>query len=280
MYERTYHDKAIKTDKRVLKREKLRRKRRRILFSILAILLLVGVVFFLRLRILQVDTVEVKGNEVVDSMDVSTAVLASITGKYIWVIPRSNVLLVSPHKLEAVIENTFTRAKSAHITRTGAHTITVAIEEYSVTYLWCTQESDCYAMDENGTVYSEAPYYSGDAYPRIYKGSLQPLPFSPLTALELKLVHESEDHLRTLSIVPEAYYFDSARTMRIRFAHEGAAATLYIDPMIPLEESFEKLYTGLRTDPLQQKFNNPKDVLQYLDLRYDGKVIYKFANTN
>jgi hypothetical protein len=280
MYERTYHDKAIKTDKRVLKRERLRRKRRRTLFSILAILVLVGAVFFLRLRAIQVDTVLVKGNEVVDGTDVSNFVLESLQGKYAWVIPRSNILLVSPSKIEQAVAGHFTRIKSVHVARTSPHTLSIEISEYSTAYLWCERADNCYAMDAIGVVYDEAPYYSGAPYPRIYKGPLKPLPFSPLAPSELALLGEETEDLAQLSITPQAYYFDSPRTMRIAFSHNEKLATIYVDPTVPPEESFEKLYTGLRTDPLKSKFESQKETLHYIDLRYEGKVIYKFASGN
>lgn len=279
MYERSYHDKAIKKDTRITKREKKRARLKRSAYIIGALIVCTGIIFLLRIPAVQVRTIDVSGTEVLDPEDIRISVLHRLSGNYLWIIPRTNVLLVSPTSLATALKKEFTRIDTVAVNRTSPHTLSVAVHEYAAKYLWCTSDDSCYLMDERGVVYSSAPYYSGNAYMKVYTGALAALPFSPCTPEELGMIAAIDDRLRKIDIVPEKIAFDSSHSARIIFAHAGSAATIYFDPSLPIETSLEKLYTGLRTQPLQGLFDHASNVLQYLDLRYSKKVIYKFANT-
>lgn len=278
MYERSYHDKAIKKDTRITKREKKRARLKRTAYIIGSLIVCTGIIFLLRIPGVQVRTVDVEGTEVLDPEDIRISILHRLSGNYLWIIPHTSILLISPTSLESVLKKEFTRIDTVQVNRTSPHTLSVAVHEYAAKYLWCTSDETCYLMDERGVVYSPAPYYSGNAYIKVYNGTLEDLPFSPCTAEELAMIGAINDRLRKIEIIPEKISFDSSHSAHIVFAHAGSSASIFFDPSLPIESSLEKLYTGLRTEPLQGLFAHPANVLQYLDLRYPKKVIYKFAN--
>jgi len=276
MYERTYHKKAIKVDTKVALREKRRKRLKRIMYIVAALVFVGGIIFLLRAPRLQVRDVTVNGVEVVDPNDITTTILHSMEGMYAFIIPRSSIFLVSPDAIAKQLQRAFPRIKTISVTRETLHGLTVSITEYTPSYLWCEQTDTCYLMDERGIVYSSAPYYSGVTYPKIYKGVIASLPFSPLTQSELDIVALLDTRLKQIAIEPTAFYFESPHTMHVLFVRNTTTPAIYFDPSISIEGALNRLYSGLRTDPLREKFANQALLLEYIDLRYDKKVVYKF----
>lgn len=275
MYERTYHKAVLKTDtKGSKKRHQI--NWRLIARIVVAIAIVVGIIFLIRLPRAQVSTIDVEGATVVYPGDVSEFVKNQLEGNKLGILPRSSIFLVPADSLAKEIQTAFPRFQTVQVTRKNFSTLVVTVSEYQGVYLWCSDETTCYFMDQQGMVFASAPYFSGNAYPKIFIGSLQRLPFSALTPAQVATVALLVDHLTTLGIVPSEFHYVSDHELDIYFVHNGQQSTLLLDPTIDVNESLTALYTGLRTNPLATEFRDATKVLQYIDLRFTDRVVYKF----
>jgi hypothetical protein len=278
MYERTYHN-------RVLKQPDEQKSKTRRGFSwkkILAVVVMlgcgVGTFFLLRAPRLQITTVDVSGTSVLDEYDISSFVMGSLAGKRAWFFPKTSVFLVSEHALEQTIKKAFSRIETVSVKRNTFHSLAVDIKEYRAVYLWCTDKpDDCYFMDSQGIVYSEAPVFSGTAYPKIITGApLAALPFQGMSSIDVERVALLEKGLSDINIVPTVFKNVSVHEMEIDFLHNKRVARLLIDPSVPATTTLEYIFSGIRAEPLASLFHNSEKVLFYLDVRFSNKVVYKF----
>jgi hypothetical protein len=276
MYERTYHKTVLKTETKGMKRKGRRINWRLVVLIAGTVVVIVGIIFLIRLPKVQVKTIDVQGTNVAYPGDVSAFVQMQLQGNKLFVLPRSSIFLVPTHTLEKEIKAAFPRFQTVTVTRKNFSTLLVNVTEYQGVYLWCADTSDCYFMDQNGMVFAPAPYFSGDAYPKIFIGTLQTLPFQALTPVQISSVSVLVDHLTALGITPSEFHYISDRELDVYFVHNSQQATLMIDPTMNIDDVLTVLVTGLRTDPLATNFRDPNKMLQYIDLRFLDRVVYKF----
>lgn len=277
MHERTYHSRVLKDDSSDQKGPR-RFSWKRFLVITLALGVVVGAVFMIRAPFVQVTTVVVEGAHVADPVEVSDNVLGRLEGAHLYVLPRSSTFLISTKKIERALSELFPRFETVAVERTSFRELTVTVNEYAGAYLWCEHDNDdCLFMDTQGVVFADAPYFSGDAYMRIYSGSRSELPFTALDETQRALMTRSVDQLTALDLEVVSIDFASPRRINIVFSREsGAHASLYIDPTNDIDAAFDALYTGMRVKAFASLYRDPKQTLDYIDLRFANKMVYKF----
>ncbi len=278
MYERTYHRQVLKeTEETPVVKKGFRWKR--LVFTLLALGVLAGVVYAIRDPRLQITTMTVEGTEVVDSEEIRLFTMATLSGKTLWVLPRSSSLLLQTETLEKKLHTQFSRIKEVQVKRDGLRGITITISEYRGAFLWCTDETQCFFMDEQGIVYSSAPQFSGTAYLKVFSGrEPQPLPFEGASTTTLAMIRTLKDDLLTINIVPLAFRTIGPREVRIDFLHNKDIAQFVLDPTVPVQTSLEYLFSGMRTEPLASAFRDSTKKLLYIDVRFPNNIVYRFAN--
>ncbi len=275
MYERTYNNRVLKTNEEpTTKKKRGGISWKRVVLGASLVLLGALVVWMLRTPRFQVQRVQVQGVSVVDPSDVSQYTQNLLEGNYLWVFPRTSIFLVSPETLSSAIKERFSRFSSVAIDRDGMSALRVQVKEYPGVYLWC--DTDCAFMDEEGTVFADAPYFSGSAYVKIYKGAREQYPFQPLTKEDLALIKTLKDSLPGIEIVPLSMHFESSHKLVIVFTHGTHQAEIYFDPSEPVQEALQTLYSGLKSEVVASQYHNANKVLRYLDVRFANKLIYKF----
>jgi hypothetical protein len=226
----------------------------------------------------QVTTIDVVGANVIDQQDVLDFVHQELLGKWLWIFPRTSVLLINDKAIEKDLKKQFSRIETVSVKRTNLHSMVINLKEFDAVYLWCTKvEDDCYFMDKQGVVYSKAPVFSGTAYPKVFTGApLDNLPFRGMNNVDLARVAQFQEKLSEINITPVAFRSISNRELRIDFLHNKTIAELRIDPQTPTDTSLEYLFSGIRTEPLSSLFHNENKKLLYIDVRFSNKVVYKF----
>ncbi len=276
MYERTYHKAVLKAEQKQPKKGQTRINWKRVLWIIGTLVALTAIVFLIRLPRVQVKNIEVNGTNVAYPGDVSEFVQNQLRGNKLFILPKTSIFLIPTHTLEKDIAAAFPRFQTVTINRKNFSTISVNVTEYQGVYLWCVDSDTCYFMDQNGMAFAPAPYFSGDAYPKIFNGTLQQIPFQAVTAGQLAIIATLMSHVPSLGIEPSEFHFDSAHQLRMTFIHNGQQSMLLFDPTSSINDAITALFTGLRTDPLASKFRDANRVLQYIDLRFSDRVVYKF----
>jgi hypothetical protein len=276
MYERTYHAKVLTQHAPV---EKKRRKRfpwKRFFWWCGAFVFLVGIIFLIRLRGLQVASVSVVGTNVVDPEEISAVVWQRLEGTYLSILPRTSMFLVPTRRVESVVAQAFPRLSSVRIDRKGVRGLEVKVSEYEGEYLWCVTNDECYFMTKEGIVFAPAPFFSGDAYKKIFVRTQSPLPFEPITKPMMETLLLLLERLPLLGIEPIEFKEESEHQLEVVFLHQGRPATLILDHTRNTEAVLEDLATGLGTEPLKARFRDAGQVLEYLDARFANKIVYKF----
>jgi len=274
MYERTYNSRVLKTEEKPTKK-----KRRGISWVHIVViggifLILVVVVLLIRAPKFQVRSINVIGTTVAEPLDISDFVLNTLGGNYLWIFPKSSVFLISNDAVASAVKNAFPRLNSVVVDRDGLSSLRVTVTEYPGVYLWC--DDACSFMDENGTVFADAPYFSGSAYLKIYSGERAPYPFTPISPEELTLVAHLKERLEAIDIIPLSVRFESGHKLSVSFNHYTHVAALYFDPTEDTERALATLYSGLRTESVARLYHDESKVLEYLDLRFVNKLIHKF----
>jgi hypothetical protein len=274
MYERTYHKSVLKQAETPKERRPFPWKRVGIIFGILVAF--VGFVFLTRIPKFQVDTVTVEGTNVADPEEVSLYVEKLLEGRALYIFPKTSIILVSSHVIQKNIEADFPRFQSVSVSKSNVHSLHIQVKEYEGVYLWCETEINCFFMDKNGVVFAPAPYFSGNAYVKIYTTKGGTVPFSPITPSELAMIGGIIERLKAISITPDEFNFVSDHQLAVAFSHNGNRSDIYFDPRRDVEESLEILYSGMRVETFGHLYRDMQQRLEYIDLRFSNKMVYKF----
>ena len=276
MYERTYHKSVLKQEGLPKERRPFPWKRFLLVLGILAAG--VGFVFLTRIPAFQITAVSVEGVRVADPEDISQFILDDLSGYTFKVLPRGSVMLLSTNALEERLYQAFPRFSSVNISRAGTGTLSVSISEYAGVYVWCAQGvdlNDCYFMDEKGMVFAEAPYFSGSAYPKVFVGEQQELPFKPISDIQLETMKTLIERLPTVSVTPTAFHFLPGE-VHVFFLHNGTESKIVFNEKAVLDQSLETLFSGMRVQAFASMYHSTEKVLEYIDLRFSNKMVYKF----
>jgi cell division septal protein FtsQ len=259
----------------------LKKHRRRVVLDKILILFLgilaifISLVCLSRLKSLNISDIEISGNKVVDTEAIKNVIEQQMAGKYLGLFPKTNLLLYPKKNIETELENQFKRLENINLSIKNNKILEVSVDERTPEYLWCgnvplqnNATQDCYFMDENGYIFDQAPYFSGEVYFKFY-GSIQ----------NFKQLISFKDILISLGLKPIALYIANDGDIQI-FLSGGSFATapkIILRANADFENAAENLQTALTTEPLQSEFKNKYASLQYIDLRFGNKVYYKFS---
>ncbi len=167
------HELLKVSNDKILRARKLRRKRLSIIFLITGFLIIIGVVFLLRMKFIQLNNIEVSGNVVLEKKDIQDFINKKYEGKYLWLIPKNNTLFVLPKTVTKSLQKEFPRINSINVRRNFPRSLSIEITERKGVYVWCgndisisstSKDFPCFFVDKEGIIFSEAPYFSGTPF--------------------------------------------------------------------------------------------------------------------
>ncbi len=271
-----------------------KRKKRQlwlVLFLFLFIIIIIGLSYLSNYKKFVIVEVQVEGTHIIDPLLVKELVQKDLSGRYLKLFTKSNVLIYPKGKIEKDISNRFPRTESIAIRRVGFRTIVISITERSGSYLYCGENvpadttklgDNCYFVNNDGLIFDEAPYFSGDVYFKFYvkvgDGVASPLQQKVLPDEKFKKIIGFIDGLEALGLHavgvvmsdPILYEFNLARntnnTMpKVLFSSESDLDTIMANLTTAMSKKEFK-------DQIFDKYNS----LLYIDLRFKNKVLYKF----
>lgn len=292
MYERSYQAKVLKADSASSKRaeenlspEEKKKKIKKEYFAIswwrvfwIFIIgsILVGIFILIRLPYFQITTVLVEGTTVVDQRDVIDFVNKQLQGDYLKVFPKSSLFLFSTKRSENNLKKQFSRIENIQVKKTNNHTLSINVGEYKGMYVWCDSDQSCFFMDEDGDVFAPAPIFSGNVYVKIFGGAKGEFPFMPLSKDTISNVNSLITYLDKISIKPNSFNFVDEHTLEIVFTHNGRDAKILIDPSLSFDFSYQSFISALKAPEFKNSFDAQDKYLEYIDLRFSRKIVYKF----
>lgn len=279
----------------------LKKRRRRSVFNkILFFLFGIVGIFFLFTYIssaenLNIKEIKINGNEIVDTREIETVVYEKIAGKYLWLFPKTNILFYPQDNIKMALQDKFKRIKEIDLSIENNKILTIDIAERVAKYTWCgdgfpdvgrlnsgrpTSESSekCHFLDEDGYIFDEAPYFSGEVY---FKFFGQP------TSVHNYLSQENFNQLISfinmltdMKLKPASLYITTNKDVEI-FLSKGNTAKIQPKIIFKLNADLENigsnLKTALNTEPLKSDITKKYSMLEYIDLRFENKVYNKFS---
>ncbi len=270
---------------------KKKRNKKLIRYGIVIFLvsLIVGVTAYLSHRQeFRISKVTLSGGILVTEEEVQRETLQYLAGSHLLLFPKDNAFWYSKKGIKEHLKETFKRIDTIDVRLEGLKTVVIDITERKHFAMWCEGEprnteavfedgtegskgDPCYFLDQNGTVFAEAPSFSGDAYFKYY-GLLNENPIGKefmdsSSFAELSAFVETMKHL---GVQPRSLFAKGEGEFSL-FIFGGGE--IYFDTKESLIRTADNLRTLLRSPTLATSTRGLP--VEYIDLRFGNKLFYK-----
>lgn len=262
-------------------------KRRAIVVSVVVVVFVVGLALLSRLSALAITEVTVAGNKVLESALLYDVAAAKLEGNYLHLFSRRNFLIYPKRTIKQTILGTSARIESVDVARKDKHALTIVITERDPAHVWCgeaypvdTLAPKCYFLDASGFAFADAPYFSGDAYFKFYGPLGGGIGTQFIDSQRVQSLVGAAEAFRSIGFVPVALAADARGEYLLYIKVPETDPLGY--PVIKFRETNDtaailaNLDAALAVEPLATKVKEDLATLEYIDLRYDNKVYYKF----
>lgn len=265
--------------------KKGRRTRLRIL--VIVVILIGGLIGLMNASWLQIKDIQITGAQGLDKGIFEQATRDYLSNRIAYIIPGTNTITFQSDDYIKKMSHLFPKLKHIKVNMRQGKVLLVEVEERQSTYLWCNEAETCYFVDQDAFVFTEAPEFSDGVYLKLYGGlpalEQDPIGSNYLSEAEFRRIINTTKDLKNQGIVVTRFTIDDqgryvlnlesftdikipSRT-RVIIGREFDA--LEIIEYMSLLSKVEEFKTKLETIPGQ---------LQYIDLRFPQKIVYKFAD--
>jgi cell division septal protein FtsQ len=252
----------------MLKKKKIRRYWRISLTLSFLIILLYGVSFWSSHDSMKIDSVVVTGHKYVSENVVLEKYEEGVSKKVLFFISKKNFIFLPRDVISTKIEQELSVSSAFVHIGDDINTVEIEIIEYDPFALWC--DTDCYLVNEKGLAFFNAP--------EIVIEDL------------VKVKRETEGDILGQSYVDEKLFKNFVTTIdllkRINIGIREISTT-DLETFVFKTKAGPELHLDKRDNPLevvnnlkttleQESINeNQFKNLEYIDLRFEGKVYYK-----
>lgn len=232
--------------------------------------------------LLQVDAVEITGLKNISANEMRALIGRELAGEYANVLRKNNMLFIQAEGIEKLLLGEFRDMKEVEIKKQFPNRLVVRAGERELDLLFCSG-SWCYTIDRDGIAYSKMPAESSEAkegsVPLLQDGSERYFETGEraMDPEYIKYIKNIREKLpRDIGIEVEQHFFTphlASGDIRVKTT-EGWM--LYFDRNIALQKELDMLRAVLKNSVEQEK---RKD-LEYIDLRTDNKVYFKYITSN
>ena len=281
--------------KKIKDRKRKASQKKFYLVLVLIIIFFVALVFISKIAGINVVRVEVSGNKIVEAVDIERVAQEKIGEKYFWVAPKSNYFLIPKKSIKRTLFLEYPRLEEIDIDISDNQTLAIEVAERGTSFTWCgdslpekgvrPEEVKCYFADEEGFVFDESPYFSGDVYFRFYGSlegeSLSTYPRGRYLSSELEELIFLKEVVAGLDLIPSSYYKNPEGYYELYLASsstppEAPRIIFELSEESEVEKMAENLRSAVYAEPLEEELDTKYEDLEYLDLRFGNRVYYKF----
>jgi len=267
---------------RAIQRQKKRLKKKVIFFFVLLGLLLFSSSWLSKLEKFNIRNINIEGNSIIKDEEILKIINKNISGKYLRLFSKSQFLIYPKSKIETEIVDSFAQIKELKIGFGDFHSIVVDVVERKPYAIWCDDIADerCYFMDKTAYIYDRAPNFFNGIYFK-YFGGLEGVSTSTPTTQILKRIYLEQEKLGQFGKVNlfirflkdiniNSYKLVVKENNDYELFFNGESKLIF-DGNQDLDEIFENLQATL------VEFGDLEDKeFEYIDLRFDRKILYKF----
>jgi hypothetical protein len=276
--------------------EDMKRKRRRrrirlfILYSVLFITIIGGLAYFSGNRRVTINKINIKGTRIINASDIQFNIENTISGKYLHLFAKSNVIIYPHDKVYDKLLKDFPRIEKLKVDRHGWNALDVDITERSGAYLYCGSKipeaqseigENCYFINDDGYIFDKAPYFSGNVYFKYYATlpdtEVDPLGHQMLTSEHFHSVARLIDGITALGFKPTHLVLGGdTSTIYLDNSDSGTSPQIIFKDENNLEDILSNLTSSMAKSEFANEIRSKYTTLLYIDLRFKNKVLYKF----
>ena len=284
----------ILTSPRVIE---IKRKRRAlkiklaVLFIALFIFIVWALSFLSGVKNIAIDKIAITGTHIVDQVEIEAQIRKDLEGKYLFIFSRNNSLIYPHNKIKENLLLKFPRIELLSLYLDNLNTLRIDITERKGSYLYCGANipenkneigENCYFMNNDGFIFDEAPYFSGNVYFKYYMALDanidNPLGKQMINSEEFHKLAGFVDFIVSLGFNPIYITVDRDGINNLYLNHGANDTTPKI--IFKNNDNWEILKENLSLSVKKKEFINEivskYSKLLYIDLRFDNKVLYKF----
>ncbi|MFZ2976135.1 MAG: FtsQ-type POTRA domain-containing protein [Candidatus Moraniibacteriota bacterium] len=243
---------------------------------------------------MEIKSIEVTGNNYVNNNSILDKINPEVSGKYLDIIKKNNLILIRVGKIKKDIKNEFKIIREIKIKRKFPEKLIVSIIERRPQMVFCSADK-CFILDENGEAYDN--YFSNEENdknnfitlneesPReiglgeiILEKDYMNYALGIKQELLEKLEIEADNHFRVTSLISGDIIVKTKegppRVDERSFSRVETSWEIYFNENINLEKEIEMLKVVLEN----KIEKNQRQDLEYIDLRIDNKIYYKFRD--
>ena len=276
-------------------RRRVRNLRMTIIFSVVLVLLIAALSYLSSNPKITIDNIVVTGNHIVSTQDIEDNVNKNLSGKFLYLFTKSNSLIYSHDKIYSDLMKSFPRINTLSVYRDNWKTLHIDITERMGSYLYCGSQipevindvgDNCYFINNDGYIFDKAPYFSGNVYFKYYVSILDndsvqvenPLMKNVLSTETFHNVVRFVDGVTSLGFKPIYLYIgqDGVYTLYLSHNTGETSPTIIFKNENNLDTILSNLTTAMSKKEFADEINSKYTSLQYIDLRFKNKVLYKF----
>ncbi|NTU67055.1 MAG: FtsQ-type POTRA domain-containing protein [Candidatus Moranbacteria bacterium] len=227
---------------------------------------------------LNVTEIRISGTHNISESDVREMIAGGLSGKYLGFIPKDNIIIFRSARMADEIKARFNMIRNIKIVRKFPNTLEISVAEHEMKLILCAS-GDCYYVDDNGSLFPKGMFSreeikeddyavlndtSGvgiDQKNDILGTDYMDFIFAIKDGLKDRLDIDLEREMETPSRVSSDLRVTTKEGWKIFFNEEADAEKEIEMLRIVLDEKIGK---------------DKRGDLEYVDLRADNKVFYKF----
>ncbi|MCC6323900.1 FtsQ-type POTRA domain-containing protein [Candidatus Nomurabacteria bacterium] len=289
-----YKDKrGITTSPKIVEMAYKRKKRNirlSILLFILFVVIIVGLSYLSNYKKITISNIVISGTHIIDSKNVEERIKEDLAGKYIYLFAKKNVFIYPKSYIEKDLRKTFPRIQDLSIKLEGLNTLRVEIGERTGSYMYCGSNipekiedlgENCYFINSDGYIFDIAPYFSGNIYFKFY------LPLDDTKDILGQNVMDKEnfnkiiaftDELTELGFKPVSLIMndEDRYSLHLEARPDGGEPEILYKKDNDIDTIFSNLSSAMKKTEFKNEIMTKLDKLDYIDLRFNNKVLYKF----
>lgn len=281
--------------------ERAKQKKRKIKFiqrvcgSILSLFICGAFFYLLNIDFFRITTIKIQGETIENKEDLDAVIKDFLSGRYLLLVPKDSVFFFQEEFLITLLKNKFPRLSQVEISMPSFNTVLLQVSDKKARMLWCAVENSnsCYYLDGVGNLYSTAPNFSGNIFFKIYgqvpnspigQQVIDPLVLESIDGFLLKLPEiliglETNnkkweiDHVDDLSDGDFRIVVKNIKNGDIKWG-------ILFNENNSSEDLLLKIKTASQMPVFRQELSNSSKVLEYIDLRFERKIFYRFKLSN